>query len=170
MMARTRLVAVSLLLLVMGIGLTACMGGWFTPQTIVTLIIGNPVAKGGKWEVVISVANMPDGGAAGIQFGTVGNEAITFSNNVNATTIVCIGLNGFTVSAENYVAGPPPKGALIATNPATGVVGGTILKLTFEAAGQPTVTVDAAKVTLSSDDNHFITGWGLGPGKADYAK
>ena len=30
--ARTRLVAAGLLLVVVGIGLTACIGGWFTPR------------------------------------------------------------------------------------------------------------------------------------------
>ena len=168
--ARTRLVVVGAVLLGLAVCLTACMAGWFTPKQIVALIIGDPVAKGSKWEVLISVANMPDGGAAGIQFGTVGNEAITFSNNVIAPRIAATGLNGFTVTAENYVAGPPPKGALIAANPGTGVVGGKILQLTFEATGNPTVTVDAAKVKLSSDNNNWITGWSLSTDKAYYAK
>ena len=169
--ARTRLIVAGLLLLVVGIGLTACMGGWFTPKMVATLIVGDPVAKGGVWEVLSSVANMPDGGVAGIQFGIAGDEAITFSNNVNAATIVAVGLNGFTVGAQNYAAGPPPKGALIATNPATGVVGGSIVKLTFQAtAANPTVTVDKTKVTLLSHLNTWITAWNLATGKVFYAK
>jgi len=171
MVARARLIVVGVVVVGLGMALTACMGGWFNPQLVTTLIIGDPVAKGGKWEVLISVANMPDGGAAGMQFGIAGDEAITFSNNVDATTIVAVGLNGFTVGAQTYAAGPPAKGALIATNPATGVVGGTILKLTFEAAGNPTrPVVDEAKVKLSDDNNHWITTWALGTDKAYYAK
>ena len=171
MVARARLVVVGVVIVGLGIGLTACMGGRFNPQLVATLIIGDPVAKGGKWEVLISVANMHNGGAAGIQFGIAGDEAITFSNNVDAATIVAVGLNGFTVGAQNYAAGPPPKGALIATNPATGVVGGTILKLTFEAAGEPTrPVVDEAKVKPSDDNNIWITPWALGTDRAYYAK
>ena len=169
--ARTRLVAAGLLLVVVGIGLTACMGGWFNPQVVATLIIGAPVAKGGGYEVLISVANMPDGGLAGIQFGTAGNEALTFSNNVITATIAAVGLSGFSVGAQNYIAGPPPKGTLIAVNPATGVDGGTILTLTFQAtAANPTVTVDKTKVTLLSHQNTWITTWALEKTKAYYAK
>ena len=97
--ARTRLVAAGLLLAMVGIGLTACMGGWFNPQVVATLIIGNPVAKGGGYEVLISVANMPDGGLAGIQFGTAGNEALTLTD-VNIASVVASGKNGFTVTAQ----------------------------------------------------------------------
>jgi len=164
--ARTRLVAAGLLLVVVGIGLTACMGGWFNPQVVATLIIGAPVAKGGGYEVLISVANMPDGGLAGIQFGTAGNEALTFTD-VNIASVVASGKNGFTVTAQQYTA--PDKGTLIAVNPATGVDGGTILTLTFQATN-PTVTVDKTKVTLLSHQNTWITTWALEKTKAYYAK
>lgn len=166
--ARTRLVAASLLLLGVAIGLTACMGGWFTPQLAATLIIGNPVAVGGNWEVILSVANMPDEGLSGIQIGTAGNEALTFTN-VDITTVVAMGLNGFTVTAQQYTA--PNKGTLLAVNPATGIVGGTILKLTFQAtAANPTVTVDKTKVKLLSHQYTWITTWDLDTDKAYYAK
>ena len=166
--ARTRLVAASLLLLGVGIGLTACMGGWFNPQVVASLIIGAPVAKGGGYEVLISVVNMPDKGLSGIQFGTVGNEALTFTN-VDITTVVATVENGFTVTAQQYTA--PNKGTLLAINPATGVVGGSILKLTFQAtAANPTVTVDKTKVKLLSHLNTWITIWDLETGKKYYAK
>jgi len=166
--ARTRLVAASLLLLGVGIGLTACMGGWFTPQLAATLIIADPVAKGEGFEVLISVVNMPDEGLSGIQFGTAGNEALTFTN-VDITTVVAMGLNGFTVTAQQYTA--PNKGTLLAVNPATGIVGGTILKLTFQAtAANPTVTVDKTKVKLLSHQYTWITTWDLDTDKAYYAK
>jgi len=166
--ARTRLVAASLLLLGVGIGLTACMGGWFNPQVVATLIIGAPVAKGGNYEVLISVANMPDGGLSGIQFGTVGDEGLNFTN-VDMTSVVATGLNGLTVTAQQYTA--PGKGTLLAVNPATGIVGGTILKLTFQATpANPTVTAVKAKFKLLSHQNTWITTWDLGTDKAYYAK
>jgi len=166
--ARTRLVAAGLLLVVVGIGLAACMGGWFNPQVVATLIIGAPVAKGGGYEVLISVANMPDGGLAGIQFGTAGNEALTFTN-VDMATVVAVGVSGFWIGSQQYTA--PDKGTLLAVNAATGVVGGTILTLTFQAtAANPTVTVDKTKVTLLSHQNTWITTWTLGTGKKYYAK
>lgn len=168
MKARVRLVMV---LVGLAAGLTACMGGWFTPQLRVTLIVGDPVAKGGKFEVIISVTNMPDSGLAGIQFGTVGNEALTFAN-VNMATVIAAGLNGFLVTAKDFTT-TPNRGSLIAVNAATGVEGGTILKLTFEAtAADPTVTVEQAKVKLSSALNTWITlGQVLyGSDKAYYAK
>jgi len=166
--ARTRLVAASLLLLGVGIGLVACMGGWFNPQVVATLIIGAPVARGGNYEVLISVANMPDGGLAGIQFGTVGNEALTFTN-VNMATVAAVGVSGFWVGPQQYTA--PNKGTLLAVNPATGVVGGVILTLTFQAtAAKPTVKAVKARVKLLSQQNTWITTWTLDTDKAYYAK
>jgi len=165
---RIRLIGVGLLLAGLVLGLTACMGGWFNPQVVATLIIGAPVAKGGSYEVLISVANMPDGGVAGIQFGTVGNEALTLTN-VNMATVVAVGASGFWVGPQQYTA--PNKGTLIAVNPATGVDGGVILTLTFQAtAANPTVTVDKTKVTLLSHQNTWITTWTLEKTKAYYAK
>lgn len=171
--ARSRLLGLALLAVLLALGITACMGGWFTPQLRVTLIIGDPVAKGGKVEVLISVANMPDGGLAGIQFGTVGSEALTFAN-VNMATVAATGLNGFLVTTKDFTT-TPNKGSLIAVNAATGIEGGTILKLTFEATGaNPTVTVEQAtvKVKLSSALNAWIALGQLvyGSDKAYYAK
>jgi len=166
---RTRLVVASLVVGVgVVLGLIACMGGWFNPQLAATLIIGNPVAKGGNFEVLISVVNMPDEGLSGIQFGTVGNEALTFTN-VDTTTVVATGSNGFTVTAQQYTA--PNKGCLLAVNPPTGVGGGSIVKLTFQAtAANPTVAVDKTKAKLFSHQNTWITTWNLETGKKYYAK
>ena len=171
--ASSRLLCLALLAVVLALGLTACMGGWFTPQLRVTLIVGDSVAKGGKFEVIISVTNMPDGGLAGIQFGTVGNEALTFTN-VKMASVVATGLNGFIVTAKDFTT-TPNKGSLIAVNAATGIEGGTVLKLTFEAtAANPTVTVEQAtvKVKLSSALNTWIALGQLlyGSDKAYYAK
>jgi hypothetical protein len=169
-MGARRLVVAGLLAMGLVLGLAACMGHWFTPKQAATLIVGDAIPSGGLWQVLICVANMPDKGLSGIQFGTVGNEALTFTN-VDITTVVATGENGFTVTAQNYVVGPPAKGALIAVNPPTGVVGGSIVKLTFQAtAANPTVTVDATKVTLLSHLNTWITAWNLSTGKVFYAK
>jgi len=164
--ARTRLVAAGLLLVGVAIGLTACMGGWFNPQVVATLIIGNPVAKGGNYEVLISVANMPDQGIAGIQI----NDGGITTTNVAATSIVANGLNGFVVTASDFTA-PAPQGCLMAVNPATGIIGGTVLKLTFTATGaNPTVTLHEAQIKLLSHLNTWITTWSLETGKKYYTK
>jgi len=83
--------------------------------------------------------------------------------------VVAVGLNGLTVTAQQYTA--PGKGTLLAVNPATGIVGGTILKLTFQAnPANPTVTAVKAKFKLLSHQNTWITTWDLGTDKAYYAK
>ena len=168
--ARTRLIVVAVLALGLILGLTACMGQWFTPKQVATLIIGKLMAAGNRGEVVISVANMPNGGLAGIRIGKVGDEGITFTN-IDASSIIATGLNGFTVQAQDFATNAG-KGCLLAVKPATGSVGGPILKITFEVTGaNPTLTIpDASKVELSSDLNTLITTWTLGTDKAYYAK
>jgi hypothetical protein len=147
--ARSRALGLASLAVVVALGLTACIGGWFTPQLRVTLIVGEPVACGGKYEVLISAINVPDGGLAGIQCGELGDEALAFSD-IEMSSVVATGLNGFLVTAEDFTT-TVNEGSLIAVNAATGIEGGTILKLTFEATGaDPTVTVSEAKVKLSS--------------------
>ena len=168
-MKRTRLLGVGLLVVGLGIGLTACMGDWFTPQQIATLIIGAPVAKGGNYEVLISVANMPNQGLAAM---AVDANGMTY-NNAKISNITATGLNGFTVLASQFVGG---NGRFVIVNPATGVVGGTILKLTFNAVGTPTAAdlgtsrFFKANITLGSNLNTLITAWTLGTTKAYYAK
>lgn len=169
MRARTRLVAASLLLLGVAIGLTACMGGWFNPQLAATLIIGAPVAKGGNYEVLISVASMPDGGLASIAVDDLG---FTYTN-VDGTSVVATGLSGFVVLAQDFIT-TPGKGRLTAANAATGIGGGTIIKIIFTAtAANPTfiiAQVDKGKVTLGSHQNTTIGTWSLDTDKAYYAK
>lgn len=97
MAARTRLIVVAMLALVLILGLTACMGHWFTPKQAATLIIGLPQVLGGKGEVLISVANMPQGGLASI---SINNLGITYTN-ITPASIVATGLNGFTVLAQD---------------------------------------------------------------------
>jgi len=167
--ARTRLIAVGVVLVDLVVGLTACMGSLFTPQQVATLIIGNPVAVGGRWEVILSVANMPDGGLASI---AVDNLGFTYTN-VDGNSVVATGLNGFLVLAQDFVT-TPGKGRLTAANAATGIEGGTIIKVTFTATGANlTFTiqqVDKGKVTLGSHQNTTIDTWTLDTDKAYYAK
>jgi len=166
---RTRWVAASLLLLGVGIGLTACMGGWFNPQLAATLIIGAPVARGGGYEVLISVASMPDGGLASIAVDDLGFT----HTNVDGNSVVATGLNGFVVLAQDFVT-TPGRGRLTAVNAATGIEGGTIIEVTFTAIGaNPAFTIEQAdkgKVSLGSHHNTTIGTWTLGTGKAYYAK
>lgn len=130
------------------------------------LIIGEPVASGGKWQVIVSVVNMPDGGLAALQ---IDDGGITLSQ-IDASTVSATGLNGFLLVIEDYT-DPPPKGYLVAVNAATGNESGPILKFTFDATGaNPAVLFDKAKIKLLSDAFTWITNWDFGGAKAYYAQ
>ncbi|MFC2108037.1 hypothetical protein ACFLS5_01075, partial [Candidatus Bipolaricaulota bacterium] len=129
-----------------------------------------PVSVGGGYEVLISVADMPDGGVAGIQLGTTALPAITFSNNVDGATITAEGLTGFRVTAQSYTAGAPVEGYLIAVYGGAPIEAGPVVKLSFEAAGDPTVTLDETRIWLTNDIPTWIAGWGLVTGAAYYTK
>ncbi len=149
--------------------LTSCFGHWLTPPTIAKLILSDPIRVGGKYEVLISVTDMPDGGIAGIQLGTEAQPAITFTN-VDVTTITTEGLNGFEVTSQTYTAGPPAKGCLIAVNGAASIESGTVLKLSFEATGDPTVTLDENLVSPANGVPAWIFAWDLAIDVAYYTK
>ena len=158
MRRRRKWVGVGLLATCALVALTACMGFWDTPVQLGNLIIGPVVVTGTGGYVLVAVADMPSGGLASIQFGTVANEAIWFTN-IDASTITIEGKNGFVVLSQDFstVAG---KGTLIAVNANTGVVGGTILKFVFTVTGaNPTFTVHKSRVTLGSDSNAMIAAW-----------
>lgn len=146
--------------------LVACSGHWFTPPQLGRLIVGPPVPKGGRYEVLISVADIPNGGLAGIQLGTVVLPAIAF-HNVDASTIVAKGLSGFRVAAQGYSAG---GGYLIAVYDGVAIESGQLLRLSFEATGNPTVTVDENLVMLASAVPAWIAGWELADDVAYYTK
>ena len=150
-----RVLAVSLAVGVV-LGLSACMGFWNTPLQLAKLFISGITVTGSQGTVYIAVTDMPDGGVASIQFGTVGDPAITITD-IDQTTIAVEGLTGFTQLAWQFTA---TGGTLIAANANTGVVSGQILKITFAVtAASPTFAVDAAKVSIGSDLNTLITGW-----------
>ncbi len=166
---RVRLRLLSLLVVGLAVGLHACTGNWFGTAEGPTLIIGKPVVAGEKGEVMISVANMPSGGLASIAIDDLG---ITYTN-ISPVSVQATGQNGFTVLAQDFTT-TPGKGRLVAANPTSGSVGGTVLKITFTpSGGAPTFTIqsgDKGKVTLGSELNTLITAWELGTTKAYYAK
>jgi len=165
--ARTRLVVAGCLAVGLVLGLTACMGHWFGQQQNPTLIIGKLALSGNRGEVLISVANMPNKGLASI---AIDDSGITYTN-IKASSIEATGLNGFTVLAQDFTT-TTGKGRLVAANPTSGSVGGTIIKVTFEVTGaNPTFEIqvgDKGKVTLGSALNTLITTWDLSSNAADY--
>jgi len=165
--AKIRLIVLSLLALGLVLGLTACMGHWFTPKQAATLIIGKLVVSGNRGEVVISVANMPNQGLASI---AIDDQGITF-NDIDAASIDATGLNGFTVLASDFTT-TAGKGCLVAANPTSGSVGGTIVKITFEVTGaNPAFGIadaDKGKVDLGTALDTLITAWDLSSNAADY--
>ena len=167
--ARIRLVVVGLLAVGLILGITACMGRWFTPKQVATLIVGDPVATGGKYEVLISVANMPDGGLASM---AVDVDGMTY-NTTKISNIVATGLNGFMVPASEFN-DATGKGRFVIANPNAGSVGGTVAKLTFDANAAVTSAdigssrFTKSKITLGSALNTLITTWDLSSNAADY--
>jgi len=156
-----RRIAAGVLLIALALGMVACTGVWQTVTQQAGLIIGPVMVAGSNGYVVISVADMPLGGASAIQFGIVGNEAIDFTN-IDPASIVAKGKNGFVVHAQNFTANPG-KGTLAAANAPTGTVSGEILRISFDVipGAAPTFTVDKTKVTVVTDANHAITNWNL---------
>ncbi|MFC2108707.1 hypothetical protein ACFLS5_04510 [Candidatus Bipolaricaulota bacterium] len=133
--------------------LSACTGFFRTNLPIPTIVIGRAVNQGGRWEVRISVANMPAGGLAGI---AIKGDALATAE-IDRSTLEAVGLNGFEVLFSDFVA-PAPEGALCASNHRTAVEDGEILVLTFQATGAaPTIAIDGAKVELGSNANTLIT-------------
>ena len=169
MRSKARRVGSILLLVAVMLVLTACFGQWFTAPQGGKLIVGAVVPVGGRYEVLISVADMPDGGVAGIEFGTALQPAVTFSGNVDATTITAEGLSGFRVTAQSY-AGAPAEGCLVAVYGGSPIEGGPVLKLSFEATGNPTVTLIQARVVLANDLPTWIVAWDLVTDAAYYTK
>jgi hypothetical protein len=162
---QARFIVFILLVFAVILTLSGCMGHWFTSEPQAMLIVGEAVASGGKWEVLISVVNMPDGGLGAIEIDDGGITLI----EIDPSTVSATGLNGFLLISEDYT-DPAPKGCLIAVNAASGNESGPILKFTFDATGSnPEVILVKAKITLLSDAFTWITNWDFGT-KAYYAK
>ena len=140
--------------------LSSCFGHWLTPPPIAKLVVGPPVGVGGRYEVLISVVDMPDGGVAGIQLGTLAQPGIALTN-VDVATIVAEGLSGFRVTAQGYTAGDPVKGCLVAVYGGAPIESGPVLKLSFEATEDPAVTLDEIRVSLANAVPAWIVAWDL---------
>ena len=136
------------------LGLSACMGFWKTPLQLAKLLVSDITVTGAQGTVIISVADMPSGGAASIEFGTVGDPAIAIVG-IDETTIAVEGLTGFTELAWQFTA---TGGTLIAAHANAGLVSGQIVKITFVVTGaNPTFLVpDTTKVAIGSDLNTLI--------------
>lgn len=164
---RLRLVGAGFLTVGLIVGLSACMGFFQNTAQTPTLIIGKLALSGNRGEVLISVANMPNKGLASI---AIDDKGITF-DDIEAASIEVTGLNGFTVLAQDFTT-TAGNGRLVAANPTSGSVGGTIIKVTFEVTGaNPAFGIadaDKGKVDLGSALNTLITTWDLSSNAADY--
>ena len=141
--------------------LTGCIGQWFSQSNYQpSLIIGRPAVTGDIGKVLISVAGMPQEGVASIAIDDFG---IAYENIVGPS-IKVEGMNGFDVLVQDFTT-TSGKGRLVAANPNAGVIGGTILKVTFKiAGGNPIFTINEAKVSLASALDTLITNWHLAIG------
>lgn len=167
-MSRLRLYIGVGLLAALFCGIVACSGFWNTAPKLGTLVVGPVVVTGTNGYVLVSVTDMPSGGLAAIQFGTVGDEAIALSG-IDPSSVVIEGKNGFLVLGEDFATNPG-KGTLLAANAATGVAAGEVLRLTFMVTSpNPTFTVTKSRVTLASDANVIISAWNLST-KAYYTR
>jgi len=165
---RIRQIGFYLLLGGLILGLSACME-LFEPQNEAALIIGEPIIVEDYGEVLISVANIPGQGLAGI---AIDSGGIVYSG-VKAASIIVTGLNGFKVLAHDFTT-DPGKGRLVAVNPSTGNIGGTILRIKFEISGaDPAFALDSTggdKIRLGSNLDTIISNCTLGEDKAYYVK
>ena len=134
------------------LALSACTGLFHTDVPVPTLLV-TPAFRGADgWEIRISVANMPDGGLAGIAFK---GDAIT-TTDIDVDTLVAHAPNRFLMWYYDFQS-PYPEGALCATNPFGGTESGEILVLRFEATGpSPSIAIDAGLVELGSDASTSI--------------
>lgn len=143
------------------VALSACTGLFRTDVPIPTLLVSPAVQRAGGWEIQISVANMPDGGVAGI---AIKDNAFT-TTDIDVDTLWARGLNDFQMWYYDFWP-PYPQGALCATNAFRGVESGGILVLRFEATGPaPSIAIDPAQVELGSDANTpigpFVIAYGV---------
>ena len=161
MAVRSRRAAAIALAVGITLGLAACMGFWNTQLQLAQLLVSGVTVTGSQGTVFIAVADMPSGGAASIEFGTVGDPAIAITG-IDHTTIAVQGLTGFTELAWQFTS---TGGTLLAANVTTGVVSGQILKITFEVTtAAPTFLIpNTTKVAIGSDLNTLIptTAWTL---------
>ena len=148
------------------VALSACTGFFRTDVPIPTLLVSPAVQRAGGWEIQISVANMPDGGVAGI---AIQDSGLT-TTDIDVGTLWARGLNDFLVWYYDFRP-PYPQGALCATNASRGVESDAILFLRFEATGPaPSIAIDPAQVELGSDANAPIAPFDIAYGVTYHIK
>ena len=155
--------------LALSFGLSSCMTDYLGTPPQPTLVFGRVTLAGTRGEVVVYVASMPAGGVASV---AVAARGVSYSEVV-PDSIRVAGLNGFVVLAQDFTTSPG-AGAVVAVNPACGVVSGPILRFTFEASGgTPVLWVrpeDKDRVTLGSDEDVRIDPFDLGSERVYYAR
>jgi len=134
--------------------LAGCFGPWFGGMPFSKLFVGEPVIADGQGSVLVSVANMPNGGLAAIQVDLGG----LVYDEEKLSNLAVEGLNGFAVLIQQFAGG---EGGFILTN-ASGFESGPILRLTFEANGNVRygdIQLLAAPITLVDDALLLIEDW-----------
>jgi hypothetical protein len=143
--------------LVLVLLLSGCMAFWETPQGTARLMVGDVVVTGTESSALVSVVNMPGGGVAAIQFGSVGAGALSLSG-IDAASVRVEGRNGFVVLAAAFDAAG--EGALVAASGVGGVADGEVFRFTFDVTGpHPSVAVSKGRVSLVSAASLWIEDW-----------
>lgn len=139
------------LALVLLTGLTACTF-LFSDGPMPTLILGEVLIVGGRGELLLSVADMPDGGlaSASVVIGGI------IYNQAKVSNVAVEGLVGFEVMAEHFAFG---VGGFMAVHCCAGLQGGGFAKLRFDVNGDVTLSdfvFTEAAITLYDDSNDSI--------------
>ena len=134
--------------------LAGCFGPWFSSEPMPTLSLGEPAIENGQGSIRISVADMPNGGLAGIHVALGG---LLYSRE-KVLNLAVEGLNGFIVLIQQFVDG---EGGFILVN-ASGIESGPILQLTFDVHGSVKygdIQLLADFITLVDDALLMVENW-----------
>ncbi len=129
--------------------LVGCIRLWAPPAP--ALIFGPPVVEGEHGKIVVSVADMPQGGvgAIGVEFGGISYPADKMGD------FRVKGLNGFEVLAWDFHDG---EGGFVAVS-TTAMISGPIAVIEFAAADEVSpaeIGLDDSKIGLASAHNTLI--------------
>jgi hypothetical protein len=128
--------------------LAGCAHLWAPPAP--TVIFGPPVVQGERGELVVSVADIPQGaGALAVELGGLVYPADKLAD------LEVEGLNGFVVLAQRFEAG---QGGFVLAS-ISGIEAGPIARITFRALAPVDpgdFTVDGAKVSLADEHNEPV--------------
>lgn len=146
-------VAIGIIASVLAI-LAGCFGPWFASTPAAKLYVGEPMVSAGQGQLLISVADMSNGGVAGVHVALGG----LLYDQEKLANLVVEGLNGFAVLIQQFVDG---QGGFILAD-TSGVPSGPILRLTFEAHGNVRygdVQLLADYITLVDDALLLVEAW-----------